>query len=260
MKKPVEFDSAGQRVRGMFYLAEGELPLPTVLLLRGFPAGEGDVLLGQRMAQLGINTLTFSYRGTGESEGTFSLRNVQQDIHAALTTLHQEGTVRAFKVDTGRLILGGVSFGGGMAFAYAVNHPEIKRIFSIAGDDYGAFARQYQRNPAFAARIDGVFEALWFPSGPVRFAGKGVLEELTQDPAPYDLRLNAAALANRDILLIGGWDDLNVTIEGRILPFYRALVDAGAQNVQIVAFQDDHTFETSREELAALIIRWVESP
>ena len=86
-----------------------------------------------------------------------------------------------------------------------------------------------------------------------------IIKELLQNLTPYDLRLNAAALANRDILLIGGWDDVNVTIEHKILPFYRALVEAKARNVQIVAFQDDHSFERSRDKLATLIIHWVKS-
>ena len=108
--------------------------------------------------------------------------------------------------------------------------------------------------------IDAILEELKSPAGPVRFEGKAANEELMQNPTPYDLRINAAALANRDILLIGGWDDTNVTIEHHILPFYRTLVNTNAQKVQITAFQDNHEFEKSREELAATIIRWIKSP
>jgi dipeptidyl aminopeptidase/acylaminoacyl peptidase len=209
------------------------------------------------MAQNGINTLTFYFRGTGKSEGRASFENALADIQAAITYLHQPEVVRKYKVDTNRLILGGVSFGGGMALAYAANQPSIKRIFAIAGDDYGEFAREYKRNAAFAARIDGIFAELEAPSGPIRFDGQAVIKELLHNPTPYDLRLSAAALADRDMLLIGGWDDVNVTIEHKILPFYRALVEAEARNVRIVAFQDDHSFARSKDELAALIIDWI---
>ena len=85
-------------------------------------------------------------------------------------------------------------------------------------------------------------------------------KELLDDPRPYDLRLNAPALADRDILLIGGWDDHEVTIEDRILPFYRALKEAGAQTVQIAAVQDDHSFEKCGQEVVELIVRWLKSP
>lgn len=261
MKKRIEFDSDGNRIQGKFYHAEGEAPVPTVLLLPGFPGNEDDVLeLGQRMIQHGINILTFNYRGIYKSEGTFSLRNTHKDIQAATAYLHQEEVVSRFKVDTSKLILGGWSYGGGMALAYAANHPGIKRIFSIAGTDHGQFAREYKRNPTFAEMADAMFEELKSPTGPVRFEGKAAIEELAQNPVPYDLRLNATALAGRDILLIGGWDDPNVTIEHHILPLYRALIDADAQKIQIVAFQDNHAFERSREELAATVARWVKSP
>ncbi|NTV51349.1 MAG: hypothetical protein HGA69_00735 [Desulfobulbaceae bacterium] len=73
------------------------------------------------------------------------------------------------------------------------------------------------------------------------------------------MKHGANALANRDILLIGGWNDMNVIIEQHILPLYRALVDVKARKVQIAAFQDDHAFERSREELAATVVHWVKS-
>jgi hypothetical protein len=147
-----------------------------------------------------------------------------------------------------------------MVLAYAAKYPGFKRIFAIAGTDHGEFVREYKRNPLFSEMIDAIFEELKSPAGPVRFEGKAAIEELTQNPTPYDLRINAIALANRDILLIGGWDDTNVTIEHHILPFYRALVNTNAQKVQITVFQDNHEFEKSREELAATIIRWIKSP
>jgi len=258
MKIPIDFVSRGFKIQGKFYLAVGESTFATVLLLPGFPGNEDDVLeLGQSMSQCGINALTFNYRGTYQSEGTHSLGSTLEDISAAIEYLHQEGVIRKFQIDTDKLVLGGYSYGGGMALAYAAIHPEIKRIFSIAGTDHGEFVQEYKQTPAFAEMVDAMFEELEFPTGPVRFVGKLAVEELIQNPAPYDLRLNATILANRDILLIGGWNDLNVTIEHHILPLYRALVEANAPKVQIAAFQDNHAFESSREELAAIVIRWV---
>ena len=255
---PVEFVSQGCKLQGRFYCAVGEPPFPTILLLGGFPGNETDVLqLGQGLSQHGVNTLTFNYCGTHQSEGTYSLRHTLEDIHAAWLYLHEEGIIHSFQINTGRLLVGGYSYGGGMALVYAVGHTEIKRVLSIAGTDHGELARAYERSPALAATIDGMFEGLKAPSGPVRFEGKGGIEELTRNPAPYDLRLSAPVLANRDILLIGGWDDLNVTIEDHTLPFYRLLVACNAPKVQIVAFQDDHLFEKSREELEQIVADWI---
>ncbi|RLC34418.1 MAG: hypothetical protein DRH33_09350 [Candidatus Nealsonbacteria bacterium] len=152
MKKSIEFDSNNNKIQGKFYHAdEGEPPFPTVLLLSGFPGNEYDVLgLGQKMVQQGINILTFNYRGIYKSEGIHSLQNTYEDIQAANKYLHQEEVICKFKVDTSKLILGGYSYGGGMALAYAAEYPGFKRIFAIAGTDHGEFAREYKRNPLFA--------------------------------------------------------------------------------------------------------------
>jgi hypothetical protein len=259
MKVPVEFMSEGNKIQGKFYSANGEPHLPTVLLLHGFPGNEDDVLeLGQRMSQHSINTLTFNYRGTYQSKGTYGIRNTLNDIQAAIEYLHQKDVVQNFKIHTSKLVLGGYSYGGGMALAYAMDHLEIKRIFSIAGTDHGEFAREYVRNDDFSDIIDTMFEELKFPTGPVHYSSERPIDELIQDPDPYDLRLNATALADRDLLLIGGWDDPNVTIEHHVLPLYRALVNAKAQ-VRIVAFPDDHAFRKSRDKIARTVIGWIKS-
>jgi dienelactone hydrolase len=260
MKDPIEFESGGCTVRGQFYRAAGEPPFPTVLLLPGFPGNEDDVLgLGQEISRQGVQALTFNYRGTYHSEGTYSLRDTLADIAAAVHYLGRAEVVRRFGIDAGDVVLGGYSYGGGMALAYAAGHPGIRRVFSIAGTDHGEFAREYRRNPAFAAMVDEMFGAYVAPTGPVRLAGPAAMDELLTDPEPYDLRRHAAALADRDLLLVGAWDDPYVTIEHHVLPLYRALADADARHVQIAAFQDDHGFERSRAALADTVVRWLRS-
>ncbi len=56
-------------------------------------------------------------------------------------------------------------------------------------------------------------------------------------------------LAPKDILLFGGWDDPNVSVENIILPLYRALISEHAAPVTIIAVQDNHTFKDTRTEL-----------
>jgi pimeloyl-ACP methyl ester carboxylesterase len=258
MKIPIEFVSQGYKIQGKFYSASGKPPFPTVLLLHGLPGNVDDVLgLGLTLSQNGINTVSFNYRGTYQSEGIYSLRNTFEDIQAALEYLHREEIVREFKIDTSRQVLGGYSFGGGMAMAYAIRHPDIKRIVSIAGTDHGEFAREYLQIPTFKQMIDTMFDELMFPEGPVHFQGKEAVQELLQNPDLYDLKPGAPALADRDIFLIGGCNDPYVTIEGHILPLYRILGIAGARQVRLVAFQDDHAFEKSKADLAQAIVNWV---
>lgn len=71
------------------------------------------------------------------------------------------------------------------------------------------------------------------------------------------LKDNAAKLADRNILLIAGWDDLNISIEHLILPLYRAIKAEGSENIRIAAFQDGHGFRGHREALGDTVISWI---
>lgn len=254
----VSFESSGSVLMGRFYPATGKGPFATVLLLHGFPGGEGDLLgLGERISASGMNAFTFNYRGMYKSEGEFSLANTINDIQSALEFLHAAGTIEAFNIDTSRIILCGDSYGGGMALTFAANHPEVRRIISIAGTDHGEFIREYLRNESMAEMINEMFDGLKAPEGPARFDGHLALQELIDNKDFYDLRLSAPKLADRDILLIGGWEDVNVTIENSLLPFYRTLKREEAQSVKFIVYHTDHSFQNVRKRLADDIIEWI---
>jgi pimeloyl-ACP methyl ester carboxylesterase len=156
------------------------------------------------------------------------------------------------------LALAGWSYGGGMGLIYAANHAEVGHVCSIAGTDHGEFAREYQRSETFAKMLDEIFEELKHPDGPVRFSGKrAIRNELIRNPDPYDLLSHAAKLAERDVLLIGGWDDLNVTVENHLLPCYRRLKELQADKVGIEVLPDNHSFDSSRAQLVDLLAKWI---
>lgn len=110
------------RLQARFHRGKGDAQLPTVLLLQGSPGNPVDVLgLGERFAKHGYNTLTFNYCGTHNSEGLSSFADAQLDIAAAYRFLEECALPG---VDSDRVILGGWSYGGGMALTYAAGHPE----------------------------------------------------------------------------------------------------------------------------------------
>lgn len=252
-------------LKGKIYAVEEDGLFPSVVLLQGFPGNEKDVLgIGQKLVQVGINVLTFNYSGTYKSQGEFSFDNSQKDIEAAFDFIRRPENILKYKIDTAQIILGGYSYGGGMALTYAANHPEIREVFSIAGNDHGAFMREYNRNPEMKKMIDEMFDELKAQPEKVRFAPGGTPKEIAEmkfielNPT-YDLQYCATLLAPKDILLIGGWNDQNVSIENIILPLYRALKNEKAKNIKITAFQDNHSFKNSRVELVQMIIEWIKS-
>jgi len=254
----VEFISEDACVRGRFFAAAGAAPATTLLLVPGWPGNPNDVLgLGELLAEQGINVCTFNPRGLQQSEGTHSHANTLQDIGSAWRWLRQADVQRRFEVDTTRLALGGHCYGGGMAMAYEARDSSVRRVISIAGNDHGEFIREFQRNAAFAEGIRRVMLSTRAPEGPARFDFEAGLKELVDHQDVYGLRENAPNLADRSILLIGGWEDKQVTIDQYLLPLYRALRGAGAANVTFFTYHTDHDFSNVRQQLASDIAGWL---
>jgi dipeptidyl aminopeptidase/acylaminoacyl peptidase len=262
----ITIERDGIHLRGKLYISEGTGVFPTVILLQGFPGNESDVIgIGKQLSLSGINALTFNYSGTFKSEGRTSQQNSERDITAAYNFLHNADNIKMFKIDTAKIILGGWSYGGGMALAYAVKNHGIKMVFSIAGVDWGEYYEEYIRNPEFKKTTDDNMSKMAAMTDQIRFEEGAIPDEMTKDgiirlDSAYFLRRSAAKLIDKDILIIGGWDDAQATVDNYILPVYRALNKANAKNVSIIAFQDNHYFRNTRTEVALAIAKWIKKP
>ena len=256
---PVEFVNEGSFVRGRFFAADGPLPTATLLLFPGWPGDPDDVLgLGALLVQQGINVCMFNPRGVYQSDGMCTNPNTLQDIRSALLWLRQTDVKRQYKVDPARIILGGYSYGGGMGLAYAAQDTSVRRLISIAGNDHGEVAREIQRNAAFAEGLRNLMLSTRRPAGPAHFDYDAGIQEFIDHQEIYGLRENAARLADRSILLLGGWEDEDVTVDQFLLPFYRALRSAGAQKVTFIVYHTDHNFTNVRQKLATDIAGWIQ--
>jgi len=255
----------GIMLKGKFFVSNEAGYLSTVVLLHGFPGGESDVLgIGEKLAQSGINALTFNYSGTYQSEGKCSWDNMQSDIAAAFKFIHQPENIIKFKIDTNKIILGGWCTGGGMALTYAAYHPEVTVVFSIAPSDQTEFMKIYTGNPEIKKMMDKSLADITAPNGHVRFDTGSSLQEIAEAGIDkinliYDLKKCAPLLASKDIILIGGWDDKQTTMETFILPLYRSLQKEKAKNLRLIAFQDDHYFNNSKSILAKTVIDWLKT-
>lgn len=316
--RPVEIESDGLALRGRLFQTPAGGRRPALLLLPGWPGNPDDVLgMGRELSQLGVNVLMLLPRGMHGSEGTTTYGGVLRDVGAALRWLRDPEVDRRFDLDPEGVFLGGYSWGGGVALAYAASpeashspsrpvsdpsadpeshtatdpasrtstdsaphpsadptadpstdpasyagtdrgsDPEIRGMISIAGTDHGVFIRQVMEDERMAAEIREVLRSAQAPRGPIRFHPEEALRELLENQDIYGLRENAEELALRSILLLGGLDDESVTLEDHLLPLYRALNAAGAEDVTIEIYQDDHTFQRVRGEMAEDIAAWI---
>jgi len=94
--------SGGVRINGVAYLASGAGPHPTFVLLHGLPGNEKNLDLAQAVRRAGWNAITFNYRGSWGSPGSFRFGNNLQDADAVLRFLAKPAN-RALPVAESRL-------------------------------------------------------------------------------------------------------------------------------------------------------------
>lgn len=255
----LEIDGHGHTLKGYFFKARSGTKSPTVLFLQGLPGEIGDELdLGKHLSGAGINFFTFNYSGIFASGGKHSLANTIKDINSALAFLTSDKIVRKYQIDTTAIILGGYSFGGGMALTYLQHHPSLSRVFSIAGTDHGQFAHEVTTDSTYMKMMVNYFDKyLKAPAGPIKFVYEKPIDELLRNPDFYHIKLLAAKLSGVDVYLVGALDDRNVTMENHLLPLYRELKKNKGQEVSFRIYQTNHSFRNALSELSQDLIRWI---
>lgn len=254
----IDLMSDENKLNAEIYVSPGDQPKPTLILMHGYPGGEGDPLgLGKKLSSSGINVLIFNYRGTWSSEGTFSFESSIQDVANALKFLKQEKNIEKFHIDTSNIIVGGHSYGGAIALTAAIYNKDIKRIISIAGADESVMGRKLIADSEFRNSLEPCLRATIYPEGPIKCDLDSHTKAWLGNLDYFDQVKHAEYLKNNDILFLGGWDDQDILLEEHILPLFRRLQELKAENVKIKVFETDHTFLNVREELNETLIDWI---
>ena len=233
----VTFDSDGHRLLGVLYLARGEEPKPTVLLLHGCPGLEKNLDLAVRLRDRGWNSLLFHYRGCWGSAGRYDLRTVPRDVTAAVDYL-----VGCPRVDSGRIAVLGHSMGGWAALVTAATEPRLRAVAV-----YGAPARLGAGLRLSPDRVEAEFTR-FLATTPEEFAWQAaVVAEQT------DALAAAAAIEPRPLLVVHGTADRWVPVAQA-----RELRERAGPSCRYVEVEGaDHAFSWLRAELADLVVGWL---
>jgi dipeptidyl aminopeptidase/acylaminoacyl peptidase len=234
----VTFDSDGHRLVGTLYLARGDEPKPTALLLHGCPGLEKNLDLAATLRDRGWNALLFHYRGCWGSAGRYDLRTIPRDVIAAVGYL--AGSPR---VDAGRIAAVGHSMGGWAAVVTAATEPRLRAVAV-----YGAAARLGAALKLGPDQIEREFTR-FLATTPEEFA-------VQRDEAAerMDALEAVAAISPRPLLVVHGTEDLWVPVEQarelrvRAGPWCRYIEVDGA----------NHAFSWHRALLLDLIAGWLD--
>jgi putative redox protein len=241
-------ESGGLRLSGYLVRpapAEGP-PVPGLVLCHGFPAGPGGAATsGQTYPQLaerlaadtGWVVLTFNFRGTGTSEGNFSLAGWLDDLRAAIDHLvATEGVSGVW--------LAGAGTGGSLALCQAGEDERVRGVATLsARSDFGDMAADPERFLEHARAI-GVIRDRNFPPDPHAWSRE--LREIR----PTAL---IAKIPPRAVLLIHGADDDVVPLEDA-----RVLTDAAGDAVELRVLGEAGHRLRHDPRAVALIIGWME--
>ncbi|HEX3623138.1 MAG TPA: alpha/beta fold hydrolase [Acidimicrobiales bacterium] len=244
-----EILSSGLRLSG--YLArpaaaESSAGAPGLILCHGFPAGPGGAAtsgqtypeLAERLAaDTGWVVLAFNFRGTGASDGNFSLAGWLDDLRAAIDHLLAVDGV------SGVWLLGS-STGGALAICQAGEDERVRGVATLsARSDFADWASDPQ---AFLehARAIGVIRDRNFPSDPDAWG-----RELTE------IRPTAliGKIPPRPILLVHGAEDTTVPLQDA-----RVLADAAVDAVELRVLAEAGHRLRHDPRAVALVIGWME--
>jgi pimeloyl-ACP methyl ester carboxylesterase len=256
---PITFISEGSKISGKFFKAPAKNSMPTVILLHGFPGGDGDLFgLGKKLVKDSINAFTFSYRGMYKSEGIYLPSTSLEDIRNSVKFLRLPEISARYNIDTNQIVLLGYSYGSSLALLASMNLPSVDKIISIGTSDLSVVCNFIENNEDYRKGHQAYLDKYMADSTVARgLGGKASHQWLIAHKNDYNLVNHAQNLSNKKILLIAGWKDNLAVIEDHTIPFYRALQETGAENIKIAAFDTSHSFRNIDDKLYSEILEWV---
>jgi len=131
MQRPLYFTNKGELIAGTLHLPARLSRCPAVAVLHGFTGTRCEpnfifVRLSRRLAEEGIASLRFDFRGSGESDGEFEDMTPLEEVSDARAALRQLGAMK--RVDVRRLGLVGLSMGGLVAALTAAKEPSVRSV------------------------------------------------------------------------------------------------------------------------------------
>ena len=236
--------TGGVVVNGVAYLAAGAGPHPTLVIAHGWPGNEKNLDLAQAVRRAGWNAITFNYRGSWGSPGSFRFAQVPQDAAAVLAYLRDPAVAATLGIDPARLVLAGHSMGGWATALTAGNDAALKGAILISAANMGSIGTMPRAAVVSAAA--GNTETLADTSPEI------MADELIAGAAANDFRASAAGLARR-APLVSAADEGRVPAADGVARQGRA---AGG-NVTTAHVATDHSWSDARIALQTQVIMWL---
>jgi pimeloyl-ACP methyl ester carboxylesterase len=237
--------SHGLIINGIAYLAAGPGPHPTVVICHGLPGNEKNLDLAQAVRRAGWNAVTFNYRGSWGSPGTFKFGQNLEDADAVLAYVEDPANATTLGIDVRRLVLIGHSMGGWVTVTTAAHHPELIGVATYSAADMSRLA-----GAPMAIRVHEMADNMEALAG---VTPESMAAEVADGAGPHPFAKAVDGLKALPYLALTSDDGLAGDTDGLVA----AIRAAGGTKVSATHIATDHGWSDHRIALEAMIITWL---
>ncbi|HSI18014.1 MAG TPA: alpha/beta hydrolase, partial [Sphingomonas sp.] len=233
-------------INGLAYVAAGAGPHPVVLLCHGLPGNEKNLDLAQAMRRAGWTVITFNYRGSWGSPGSYRFANDLADADAVLAWIRNPTNAAALGLDTRRVVMMGHSLGGWATALTAAHDKGLIGAALISPGNIGLIGK-LPRAVAIKVFGDNGMEALADTSPTI------MADEAIAHADAYDFVKAGPKLIAAPLLVLTSDDGLAAPADALVA----GAKAAGNAHVTAVHVATDHGWSDARIRLESEIIRWL---
>jgi uncharacterized protein len=237
--------SHGLLINGLLYSPPGPGMHPTLVICHGLPGNEKNLDLAQAVRRAGWNAVTFNYRGSWGSPGSFRFVQNPQDADAVLAYLRDPSNAAKLKVDPKRIVIAGHSMGGWVVAHTAAHDHALSGAILISMADMGLTGAR-PRAQAVAAMADDM-ETL------ADVTADSMVDELVAHAKEFVVAGTAPGLAQIPVLAITSNDHIASQTDALVA----AIKAKGGTRVTSAHLDTDHGYSDRRIALESLVINWL---
>jgi uncharacterized protein len=234
----------GVLINGLLYSPSGAGPHPTLVICHGLPGNEKNLDLAQAVRRAGWNAVTFNYRGSWGSPGSFRFVQNPQDAEAVLTYLRDPANAAKLGVDPKRIAIAGHSMGGWVVAHTASRDPNLMGAILISMGDMGLIGTA-PRAQAIKVMADDM-ETL------ADVTAESMADEVIAHSKEFLSIGTAPGLAKIPVLTISSNDGLKSQTDPLV-----AAIKAKGGKVESVHMDTDHSYSDHRIALENAVITWL---
>jgi uncharacterized protein len=237
--------SHGLVINGIVYSPSGAGPHPTIVICHGLPGNEKNLDLAQALRRAGWNAVTFNYRGSWGSPGTYRFAQNLEDADAVLAYIREPANAAKLRVDTKRIVLAGHSMGGWVTVQTAAHDHALAGAILISAGDMGQIGLM-SREKAVAMMADNM-EAL---NG---VTAESMADEIARNAKAFAFANAVDGLKNIPLLVLSADDGFAPHTDALV----KAIEAAGGHNTTAIHAATDHGWSDHRIFLESTIIQWL---